>query len=200
MKTMIKTTLILAIMLTSLKTYPQAGWKIIGPENEKIVSGNSYYLQVLKNGWHLKYGERDYGINLKWGKTDSQNIKFEKEGGGEIKADDKIAIYVEKGGYLKYESRKWGINLVWSKTPEYQFELRNVENKVGEAINTNVPIGIYNHIEKDFLINCKRKGMPVVDLAWYIDCADGERWPGGTNKYKQIAKFAYEHKELLLLL
>ena len=197
--------LLLFIIIGSHRLFAQAGWKIIDSKNSVVVSGKPYYLQVDKNDFFLRYKSRDYGINLKWGKTDSPNITFYKSGRiRQINCGDKVAIHVKGGGYLKYQKRKWGINLVWSKTPVYQWELRSVDNKKGTPIRTNVLIGILNIVENknqgDFMVYCQRKNLPVVNLAWYGDCSGGSRLPGKLNNFKTYIDFAVKHKEKLLLL
>ena len=164
----------------------QAGWIVTNYQTaSKITSGTPYYIKDVENQWHLCYKEREFGINLGWKKQPQPNIVFEKKGGGEIKTGDKIAIKILGGeGYLKYESRKWGINLTWSKTPVYQWELRSQENTLGSSVMTDVAIGILNSTENDFMIHCVRSGVPVVDLGWFKDCADGSRWPGAANALK----------------
>ena len=159
----------------------QATWRIVNGSSEHVQSGKSYYLQVIKNGWHLKYKSREYGINLGWGKQAMPNIKFEKSGGGKINCGDQIAVFVENGGYLRYKSRKWGINLVWSETPVYEWELRTLENKQGTPVMSDLNVGLYNGTTRDFVRNCKRAGLPVVDLAWVIDCPKGWRVPDPIN-------------------
>lgn len=183
MKTLYLSVFVLFIGLFSVSALAQADWKIVG-EDENIKSGKPYYLQVAVNKWFLTYKKRDdKGINLGWGKTEKPEFKFEKEGGGEIRNGDKIAIFVANqtgpDKYLKYKSRDHGINLVWSNTPLYEWELRDLENKTGDFIKTNTPVGIFNNVERngkgDFLIYCVRKFSRTVNLAWHLDCIGGRR-------------------------
>ena len=183
----------------------QAGWRVLSSSNETLISGKPYYLQVAKNEFFLRYKKRGYGINLKWGKTSSPNISFKKSGPNKsILCGDKVAIHVKGGGYLVYKKRRWGINLVWSKTPVYQWEVRTIDNAKGTAVKTNTMIGLLNHVENknkgDFMVYCKRKNMPVVNLAWFGDCKGGARLPGKLNDYSTYINFAIKHKRKLLLL
>ncbi|MBL7831561.1 MAG: hypothetical protein JNK41_11075 [Saprospiraceae bacterium] len=182
----LKIILICAIVTTSLSLSAQAGWIITNyAGTSKLVSGTPYYLKDVENGWHLCYKKRDFGINLGWDKKSKPNFIFEKQGGGFITCGDAVAIKVVGGdGYLKYESREWGINLTWSKTPVYQWEIRSVDNQKGSKLVTETALGLLNTVEKDFMIHCERTGVPVVDLGWFKDCADGSRWPGATNALK----------------
>lgn len=208
MKMFLLTAFILFVNMLCISALAQADWEIEG-DGESLQSSKPYYLKVKSNGKFLKYQSRDdKGINLGWGKTDKPYIKFIKAGGGEIKNGDKIAIFMgdQTGSkkYLKYEVRTHGINLSWSAVPVYEWELRDLENKIGNTIKTNTTIGIVNWVERknqgDFIMYCERKLSPTVNLAWFGDCADGKRYPGKLNNIKKELDFAIEHKEKLLLL
>ena len=197
--------LLALLFLGTAKSTAQAGWRVVSSSNETLVSGKAYYLQVAKNDFYLKNKSRKYGINLAWGKTDAPNITFKKAGRiRQINCGDKVAIHVAGGGYLRYEKRRWGINLKWSDTPVYQWEIRSVDNAKGTAIQTNTMVGLLNHVENknkgDFMVYCKRKNLPVVNLAWFGDCSGGSRLPGKLNDYSSYINFAVKHKEKLLLL
>lgn len=196
---------LLSFLFVNTQMMAQAGWKIVSNSNAPVVSGKAYYLQVAENDKFLKYESRSYGINLKWGKTKSPNISFKKPGRSrQIRCGDRVAIYVKGGGYLAYKKRKYGINLTWSKKPVYQWEIRSVDNKKGAVIKPNTPVGLVNIVENknkgDFMVYCRRKNMPVVNLGWYNDCTGGSRLPGKLNKYRKEIEFAMKHKEKLLLL
>lgn len=204
MKTLSQKIGMLFVTLINFEAFAQADWKIVG-ENENVKSGKSYYLQVASNSKFLKYEDRDDpGINLGWGKTDKPYFQFIKVGGGEIKNGDKIAVYVgDQTGpkkYLKYEKRDKGINLSWSSTPVYEWELRDLENETGNSIKTNTTIGIVNNVERnregDFMVYCRRRFSRTVNLAWNLDCIDGERWPGKLNdsKIREVASLAINHR------
>lgn len=185
MRTFISHFLVLFVVSSVNTLFAQAGWIVTTPEkSEQMVSGTAYYMKDVENNWHLRYGERDFGINLEWGKTEKPNIKFVKKEGGTINCGDKVAIYIQGGGYIRYESRRWGVNLVWSKEPVYEWELRNELNKKGTPIKINEKTGIYNSVENDFMIYCVRKAMPTINLGWFKDCAGGYRLPGAANNLK----------------
>jgi hypothetical protein len=159
----------------------QASWRIISSSNGQITSNTPYYLQAIKNGYHLRYKEREYGINLGWGKQPNPDFQFVKQGGGAINCGDKVALFSNAGGYIRYGKRKWGINLIWSQTPVYEWEIRNLDNKKGTPIMPNTSVALYNSVANDFIRFCKRPGVPVVDIAWVLDCPIGYRYPGAIN-------------------
>lgn len=198
MKKIAKKIIFLSILFTYNLSFSQAGWRILSDSNTPVVSDNLYHLQDIVKKYHLKYQSRNKGINLGWGKTSYPNIKFVSEGGGEIKCGDKIAIYVENGGFLMYKQRPHGINLVWSKTPIYEWELRNVDNKKGTAINTNEDIGIYNKVEDDFARYCVRV-KDVINISWSKDCCDGYTIKCEYDKWKPYVMKAIKYGAPLLL-
>jgi hypothetical protein len=123
---------------------------------------------------YVKYGEREYGINLVW--TPSQfegNVRFARPSGaaGPLKYGERVAISVDRGGFLKYGDRDYGINLVWSRAPVYEWEVR------GDAANSQWPgattrtekaVALYNTTRADYLAYCGRDYG--IDLRWASDC------------------------------
>jgi hypothetical protein len=131
-------------------------WEFEGTD-KNVKDGTAYTLYNVHEKQSVKYGERKWGINLVWDKGQGlNNIKVvsEAKGNGVIKYGHKVAIHVEKGGYLKYQKQDWGINLVWSKTPVYEFVIPG--GTKGTLVPTNAAVGLYNMVEKDFLINAER--------------------------------------------
>ena len=161
----------------------ETDWQFRGAGRE-VKSGTAYTFYNVTDKEAVRYGERDWGINLVWDKKPNlNNVKVVGEGNasGTIKYGDKVAIHVEKGGYLKYEKRNFGINLVWSKTPVYQFVITG--GTKGTAVPTNATVGIYNEVEKDFMIYAER---PVgINLRWY---KDRDKGGGFTTVVKEIGK------------
>ena len=156
-------------------------WQFRGTAGD-LKSGTGYTMYNVNNKEAVRYGERTWGINLVWDKKPNHNnIKLVKQGGGAIKYGDKVAIHVEKGGYIKYQKRDYGVNLVWSKTPVYEFVITGGQK--GTAVKTNATVGVYNMVEKDFLINAER---PVgINLRWY---KDRDKGGGFTAVVKEIGK------------
>ncbi|MCG3127868.1 MAG: hypothetical protein CHACPFDD_02740 [Phycisphaerae bacterium] len=152
-------------------------WIIVGEGNgQKVQSGAAYTLVNRNCGDALVYGERDYGINLKWAnaKKAGKSIHVEAESGSVVKFGSKVAIKVDGGGYLKYEERRWGINLKWSPTPVYEWEIQG--GTAGQPVTTGVAVSLYNTVEKDHMIYCKRP-WKVINLGWEDDCIAGVRPP-----------------------
>lgn len=180
-------------------TAQETDWQIFGNAGQ-LKEGEKYGLRSLNEKDFIHYGERKYGINLKWIGSNPLNINFKKESGAgtTIKTGERIAIMVEKGGYLKYKKRKWGINLVWSATPVYEWEIRSQNNKDGEDISVisgnnssgegGQSVALYQSTTKDFIKGCKRP-EPTINLAWASDCY--KRWRSPTAaELKKIADLA----------
>jgi hypothetical protein len=158
-------------------------WQFRGAGKE-VKSGTAYTMYNVTDKEAVRYGERKWGINLVWDKKATlNNIKLVGQGNasGPIKYGDKVAIHVEKGGYLKYQKRDYGINLVWSTPPVYEFVVTG--GTKGTVVPTNATVGLYNTVEKDFLINAER---PVgINLRWYKDRDKGGSF---TTVVKDIGK------------
>lgn len=172
------------ICLLSLGLQAQGRWiiKNANGASSKVVSGEKYYLRLDDNEYYLKYKYRKTGISLVWEKAASPNITFTKQGGGDIKCGDRVAIQIENARYLVYGEQTWGINLNWSDNPVYEWEIRSKDNKKGTSISTNEIVGLYNSRNTGFVVYCDRKGMPVVNLAWFSECHGGKRLPGALNE------------------
>lgn len=145
----------------------------LGQTDGTLKSGEKVSLFDTYNKSFVKYGKRTSGINLTWSSTDPlRNIELHKEGGGEIRYGDKVAIRVDGGGFLKYGDRRWGIKLNWvsSNTSEkpYEWEVRG--GPTGQPVQKNKPIRLYNAAENDNVVYCRRPWG--INLAWAKDCAD----------------------------
>ena len=142
-------------------------WQLRGAGTE-VAAGTGYALYNVTDKESVRYGDRTWGINMVWDKKkDLKNIKLVGQGNatGPIRYGDVVAVHVEKGGYLKYGKRDVGINLVWSTPPAYEFVVTG--GAKGTPVKTNAPIGLYNQVEKDFLIYADR---PVgINIRWYKD-------------------------------
>jgi hypothetical protein len=123
----------------------------------------------------LVYGHQDFGINLRNVKTKEEdgprNVTFQRQSGatGPLKYGERVALYMrkkeKKGEFIYYTKRDVGPNLGWSKEPKYEWEIRG--GSQGEAIKTDVPVGLFSTIENDYLVYCER---PLsVNLRWAKD-------------------------------
>jgi hypothetical protein len=140
-------------------------------------------LKNVTTGKAIKYGEREYGINLIWDSSGKslQNISLEVISGSSdsIKDGEPVAIKVDGGGYLRYAEREYGINarcereyginLKWSPTPVYEWEIRGIEGQgqIG-TLYTESNIGIYNRTHQQYIVYCKREYG--INLSWQKDC------------------------------
>lgn len=116
----------------------------------------------------IRYGSRDYGINLLWGDPAAgDNIRFERQEGasGPLKSGELIAIHVKGGKFLKYGKRDYGINLGWSDTPAFEWKL--VLPEESQPVLTVTAIGLYNTVEKDVLFYDPR--TYGINLKWIQD-------------------------------
>ncbi len=143
-------------------------WKAM-PSGGSLTSGGLFDLLDTHANSYVKYGERDWGINLVWSSSAPGNVaKLVKAGGGTLKYGDRVALNFKSGGYVKYESRRWGINLVWSSTPVYEWEVRG--GTTGNAVPKGTAVRLFNATENDNLVYCRR---PVgINLGWAKDCTD----------------------------
>ena len=140
-----------------------------------VQAGITYSLQNKSLPNVVKYGSRDYGINLIWGPPNIRqegDIRFEPQvGSGSIKQGQVVAIYLEKGGYLFYKSRKYGINLDFARTPQFEWELRPNPLEPRDAVQLKKTIGLYNRVVRDYVVYCRRSSG--INLGWARDCEKG---------------------------
>lgn len=124
-------------------------------------------LSVKQN---LRYGRRNFGINLEWDKAPTLNniqIVSRRANRQPILYTEDVAIFVRGGGYLKYEKRNAGINLGWSSTPVYQWQIGGDGGDPGDPISSGDKLCFYNLVAKDFLIYDTRKFG--INLIWSKD-------------------------------
>ncbi|WP_405931005.1 hypothetical protein [Streptomyces sp. NBC_00827] len=125
----------------------------------------------------IRYGERRFGINLKWGlKEGVTNIHFKRMlGDGPLRAGDSVAIHVAGGGYLRQHGRTFGVDLVWNSTPVYHWIIRKMQGSDGSAIKTGDLISIYSkNLDASLVVRGNAFG---IDLGWYAEHPD----PTGNN-------------------
>jgi hypothetical protein len=120
-------------------------------------------------GNYVKYGSRDYGINLVWGSAPTNNVRFLRAAGsGPLRFGDTIAVHIASGGYVKYGSRTWGINLVWSSSPVYEWQVEG--GTVGQVVYTNQRVRLVNRTERSGMVYCRRP--TGINLAWQDNCTE----------------------------
>jgi hypothetical protein len=168
-------------------------WELLGATGKQpVMPGAPYGLKSLVINESLVYGERDWGINLKWDRQNrARNISFARDGGGAgpLKYGERVAMSVKDHGYVYYKQRDVGPNIGWSKQPKYEWEIRG--GPAGEAVQTGVEISLWSAIEKDYLVYCER---PLsVNLRWLKDKESKGchgTWAVVKDKAKQAAKEA----------
>jgi hypothetical protein len=146
-------------------------WESNGP----VISGANISLKNLYYQKFIKYGEQQFGVNLRFIHLDpGDNIQISVQGGGpDIFYGDQVAIYIKGDSFLHYRNRSWGVNLGWSDTPVYQWRITGGIS--GIPVRPNTPFGLFNERENDYLVGCWRPYG--VNLAWSRDASDvsGER-------------------------
>jgi hypothetical protein len=95
------------------------------------------------------------------------------------------------GEYVNYGERDYGINLKYSKRPSYEWEIRGGER--GTSVNAALPMGIYNAVADDYLVNCSRDYG--IDLKWARDCDRKDTWAHVNTSYPVKVFFATKAKE-----
>jgi hypothetical protein len=164
-------------------------------------TGHSYDLFNLNVSKVLRYGEREYGINLVWGDLGSadESIGFARasSGSGPIQFRERIAIRVRGGRYLRYGEREYGINLVWSDQPIFEWHIEGDGGATGNVIR-GIPIALFNETHSDYLFyDPRRYGINLKwlkdegrfnDSPWYEDVGDffSDVWSAGGNVFKDL--------------
>lgn len=82
-----------------------------------------------------------------------------------IQYNRRFALKLGNHGYIKYKRRTYGINLVWSDAPSFEWQFRR-EGSSG-PINTNLPVALFNRVEKDYIVYKKRRYG--INLKWLGD-------------------------------
>jgi hypothetical protein len=98
-------------------------WELLGTPGE-VMPGTGYTLRNRITDRSVRYGEREYGINLVWDRVaDLANVTLVRSGADEdpVRFGERLAVRVRGGGYLRYQEREYGINLVWSDGPVYEW-------------------------------------------------------------------------------
>jgi hypothetical protein len=108
----------------------------------------------------LQHEKQAFGINLGW--TDDaepgtaakvERWFFVRNGGGDapIRYGETIALgNGNDPSFLRYEERTVGINLDWSNTPVFEWKL--LGGRLGDPVQLQDWVAIYNEKEKDCLI------------------------------------------------
>lgn len=153
----------------------QLDWMIVPRD---LVAGDvvpapqhTYDLLNLTVGEALCYGERNWGINLRWcdpAKTD--NIRFQKQNGATdpIKFDEPVAINVRAGKWLVYQKGRNGINLGWSDAPKFEWLIKG--EPAGTPLVSGNQVGLFSTVENDYLMYESRDWG--INLKWLKDAGE----------------------------
>ena len=116
----------------------------------------------------LVYGEREYGINLKWGDPkNSDNVLFQRDTGTSdpIRYGEPVAIKIKNGGFLHNQLRDYGIGLVWREIPCFEWKLMG--GNAGDAVQSGSVVALFNTVANDFLFYDPR--TYGINLKWLKD-------------------------------
>ncbi|MFZ6010984.1 MAG: hypothetical protein ACOYXT_11625 [Bacteroidota bacterium] len=150
----------------------QLEWAFV-PNQKNITTVNAetqhtYDLVNLACGEALGYGTRRVGINLVWvDPIQSDNIRIVRQSTSKepLKFGELIAIHVRKGKYLTYQVRNTSVNLGWSNKPAFQWKITG--GRDGNPVKTMSPIGLFNTVERDWLIYGRRP--TGINCCWLKD-------------------------------
>ena len=153
---------------------PVNQWELFGSESE-LRSGVAYGLRNRINDRSVKYGEREYGINLVWDRaSDIRNITFDSgTPGAVIQFGQPVSIHVQGGGHLDYAERENGINLVWRAAPTRQWLIGG--GATGTPIKIRTAIRLTNTEHGDYLVYGERDRG--INLRWMADIGGYGSYP-----------------------
>lgn len=164
------TALALVLAIAAISKAGILDWTLSDRRPGPVQCAQYLSMRNLSAKQYLRYGRRNFGINLEWDKSPTLNnvqIVSRRANRQPILYTEDVAIFVRGGGYLKYEKRNVGINLGWSSTPVYQWQIGGDGGDPGEAINSGDKLCLYNMVAKDFLIYDTRKFG--INLIWSKD-------------------------------
>ncbi len=161
---------ILMFLLTTLQSYGQYQWTIIGEKQEykNIKSGEKCHLFNVQSKKVLGYHKQKKGINLSWLKPQKTNFNIifkDKNDDGVLDTQDSVAIYVVDGAYLKYGVREYSINMVWSQIPVYEWVIVAENADATTFVQPQKKYGLYNRSKQAYMICAESDGVGV-RLQW----------------------------------
>jgi hypothetical protein len=131
-------------------------------------ANSSFALSNTETGKQMRYGERDYGINLVWDGGSTREWRLERANGsaGALRWDEPLALRnTTINRYVRYQVRDYGINLGWTTTRETQWRVRG--GTAGTTIPAGYLVSIYNTVEPDYLVHGARAFG--INLCWAGD-------------------------------
>jgi hypothetical protein len=132
----------------------------------------TYHPFSLYSQWvnqEVRYGSREYGINLVWSPGTTREWRLQRCCSwetGAIKWGEPLALWNETNRkWVKYGERDNGINLVWSDTPVYEWSIR--AGTIGTVATRSSSLALYNAVERDYVVYGER--ACGINLRWYDD-------------------------------
>ena len=157
----------LTAFCASAQAYSRGQWRI------DVVSGypstnTPFALYNEDNEKGVRYGERDYGINLVWTGSVVREWQFARSSGttGPLRFGERLALLnTRENKWVGYMSRTFGINLGWSSTPRYEWLILGGTD--GQPVTTEAHHALFNTVEPDYLIYGERDWG--INLVWAKD-------------------------------
>lgn len=162
-------------------------WKLLG-SGSQVMPGRGVTMWNVPNNQSMRYGEREYGINLVWdGRADLGNVTIERRSGSNaIRFGEPVAIRIQNGGYIRYQEREYGINLVWSSQAIYEWEVTG--GSTGQAVPLNRQVGLFNRTHGDHLVYGEREYG--INLRWWSDL---RRWGSNLDIFAEYPPLPIPH-------
>jgi hypothetical protein len=142
-------------------------WRLLGAGAE-LLSGRQVTLRNEVINSSVRYGEREYGINLVWDQAaDLANVSFHRApgAGGPVTFGEHLAVRVDGGGFVRYQDREYGINLVWSQTPVFEWELTG--GAFGSPVRLTSLVGLFSRLHGEHVVYGEREYG--INLRWWGD-------------------------------
>jgi hypothetical protein len=149
-------------------------WEFLGDAGD-LQAGTGYTLRNRINDRSLRYGERDWGINLVWDRVvNLANIILRRRAeSGPIRFGEPVAIRVHGGGHLRYGERDNGINLVWADSPVFEWAVGG--RTPGTAVRARQRVRLVNLAHGDYLTYGERSRG--INLRWWADVGGYGSYP-----------------------
>jgi hypothetical protein len=140
------------------------GWILMGAGAQ--TSGQGFALKNIDQESCLDSKGRT-GVDLGWQSCNNTAAAFVKQGGGQIKCGDTVALRID-GRHYYYSKQTFGINITDTRNANdsqiYQWKI--VCDGTG-VVPLNTPVGLFNTKENDYLVGGRR--LVGVNLIWAKD-------------------------------
>jgi hypothetical protein len=116
------------------------------------------------------YGERTWGVNLKW--VDTSLWRVQAQGGPNLMKGQAVAIRVWGGGWLRYGQQTFGVNLVLDSNPSYEWYVLGESNAnpvdspmAGDPLGQGGDFALWNSAVGEYLVHGSQTWG--INLKWY---------------------------------